>query len=139
MTFKLILGNLKENRNTLKETRDSIKKEPLNLWWTWNKTIMEVGNITKAATFKSFIHLSYKNTQLLLLWQRFLIIFIRQTLTDYFWGPNENMNCAFPLRLIKFLIFSLKVFEFEFAWGYLFLQPGPFCLKIVPPVMLPTA
>ena len=26
---------------------------------------MEVGNITKAATFKSFLHLSYKNTQLL--------------------------------------------------------------------------
>ena len=23
---------------------------------------MEVGNITKAATFKSFLHLSYKNT-----------------------------------------------------------------------------
>ena len=26
---------------------------------------MEVGNITKASTFKSFPHLSYKNTQLL--------------------------------------------------------------------------
>ena len=26
---------------------------------------MEVGNITKAAIFKSFIHLSHKNTQLL--------------------------------------------------------------------------
>ena len=26
---------------------------------------MEVGNITKAATFKGFLHLSYKNTQLL--------------------------------------------------------------------------
>ena len=24
---------------------------------------MEVGNITKAVTFKSFLHLSYKNTQ----------------------------------------------------------------------------
>ena len=32
-----------------------------------NKTIMEVGNITKAATFKSFLHQSYKNTQLLFL------------------------------------------------------------------------
>ena len=26
---------------------------------------MEAGNITKAATFKSFLHLSYTNTQLL--------------------------------------------------------------------------
>ena len=26
---------------------------------------MEVGNITKAAPFKSFLHLSYKNTKLL--------------------------------------------------------------------------
>ena len=25
---------------------------------------MEVGSITKTATFKSFLHLSYKNTQL---------------------------------------------------------------------------
>ena len=38
----------------LKETRNSFKKWPLNYWWISNKTIMEVGNITKAATFKSF-------------------------------------------------------------------------------------
>ena len=31
----------------------------------FNKTIIEVGNIKKAATFESFVHLSYKNTQLL--------------------------------------------------------------------------
>ena len=49
----------------LKETRNSIKKWPLNLWWVSNKAIIEVGNITKAATFKGFLHLSYKNTQLL--------------------------------------------------------------------------
>ena len=34
----------------LKETRNSFKKWPLNLRWTLNKTIAEVGNITKAAT-----------------------------------------------------------------------------------------
>ena len=28
---------------------------------------MELGNITKAANFKSFLHLGYKNTQLLFL------------------------------------------------------------------------
>ena len=52
---------------TLKEMRNSFKKWPLKLWWISNKTIMEVGNITKVATFKSFLHLSYKNTQLLFL------------------------------------------------------------------------
>ena len=41
---------------------NSFKKWPLNLWWVWDKTIMEVGNITKGATFKSFLHLSYKKT-----------------------------------------------------------------------------
>ena len=50
----------------LNEMRKSFKKWPLNPWWIWNKVIMEVGNITKAAYFKSFLHLSYKNTQLLL-------------------------------------------------------------------------
>ena len=57
---------------------------------------MEVGNITKAATFKSFFHLSYKNTQLLF----FATVFfdMRQTLTDDFRGLHKNMNCAFPLK-----------------------------------------
>ena len=48
--------------SSLKETRFDGSQ---NLWWILNKTIMEIGNITKAATFKSFLHLTYKNTQLL--------------------------------------------------------------------------
>ena len=47
---------------------------------------MEVENITKAATFESFLHLRYKN------------ILMRQTLTDDFWGFHKNMNCAFPSK-----------------------------------------
>ena len=43
--------------NINKVTRNSFKKWPLNLWWISNKTLMKVGNITKAATFKSFFHL----------------------------------------------------------------------------------
>ena len=50
--------------NQLKETRNSFKKWPLKLWWIYNKTIIEVENIKKAATFKCFLHLSYKNTLL---------------------------------------------------------------------------
>ena len=49
----------------LKETWNSLKKWPLKLWWTSNKTIIEIGNITKPTIFKSFLHLSYKNTLLL--------------------------------------------------------------------------
>ena len=81
----------------LKETRNSLKKWPLNLWWISNKTFMEVGNITKAANFKSFLHLNYKNTQLQFLLQFFFNIFIRQTLTDDFGGLHKKMNRAFPL------------------------------------------
>ena len=82
----------------LKETRNSFKKWPLNLWWISNKNIMEIGNIIKAATFNSFLHQNYRNTQLLFLWQCFLIIFMRQTLSDDFWVLHKSKNCAFPLR-----------------------------------------
>ena len=57
---------LKNNFYLLKRNTQFIQKvtfEPLIL----NKTIMEVGNITKAATSKSFLHLNCKNTQLLFL------------------------------------------------------------------------
>ena len=62
---------------------------------------MEIGNVSKAATFKSFLHLSYKNTQFLFLRQCFLINFMRQTLTVDFWGLHINKNCAFHLRKEK--------------------------------------
>ena len=38
----------------LKETCNSFKKWPFNLWWISNKTINEVRNITKAAILKVF-------------------------------------------------------------------------------------
>ena len=60
---------------------------------------MEVGNIIKAATFKSFLHLSYKNTKLLYFVTALFNVFMRQTLTDDFWGLHKNMNCAFPLKI----------------------------------------
>ena len=83
-----------------KETHNSSKKWRLNLWWISNKTIMEVKNITRAATFKSFLHLSYENTQL-------LFFVMRKTLTDYFWWLHKNMNCAFPLNWQVFFTWIL--------------------------------
>ena len=63
----------------------------------FKKTIIEVRNITKAATFKSFLHLSYKNTQLLYFVTVLFNIFMRQTLTDDIWELHKNMKCALPL------------------------------------------
>ena len=50
-----------ENKNalTLKETRNSFKKRPLNSRWITYKTVMEVGNIARAATCRSFLQLGY--------------------------------------------------------------------------------
>ena len=89
-----------------------MKKWPLKLWWISNKTIMEVGNNAKAATFKSFLHLSYKNTQLLFLWTVLFNIFMRQTITNDLWGLHKNMNCVFPLksRLLFNMLYCFYMF-----------------------------
>ena len=59
---------------------------------------MKIGNITKTATFKSFFHLNYKNPQLLFFLTVLFNVFMRQTLTNDFWGLHKNMNCTFPLK-----------------------------------------
>ena len=65
---------------------------------------MEVETITKAAIFKSFFHLSYKNTQVTA--TVLFNIFRRQSLNYYFLGMHKTMNCVFPLRIQKRLIFA---------------------------------
>ena len=80
---------------------------------------MEVENIAKAATFKCFFRLSYKNTQLLIDWLIFFFwllfnIFMRQTLTGDFWGLHKNMNCAFPLSRFSVSLKSLD--NYFFRW-----------------------
>ena len=57
---------------------------------------MEVGNITKAPTFKRFLYLSYKNTKLLYFVTVLFNIFMRQTLTDDFGGLHK-------IRIARFL------------------------------------
>ena len=59
---------------------------------------MEVGNATKAATFKTFLDLSYKSTHLHVFVTALFNIFMKQTLTDDFWRLHKNTNCGFPLR-----------------------------------------
>ena len=60
---------------------------------------MENEKITKAATFKSFLHLSYKTYNYF--FYVLFYIFMIQTLTDNFWVLHKNMNCAFPLTIKK--------------------------------------
>ena len=71
---------------------------------------MEVGNITKAITFKSFLHLSYKNTKLFYFVTVLFSIFMRQTLTDDFWGLHKNMNGAFP----KIFVYEHEKFAYKY-------------------------
>ena len=77
---------------TWKERPNSFKKWPSKLWWISSKIIKEVGNITTAATFyafKSFLQLSYKNTQLIFFVTALFNIFMLQTLMDVFWGYTK--------------------------------------------------
>ena len=64
---------------------------------------MEVGNITKAATFNYYKSCYTKVTKTrnnFFFVRVFFNNFMRQTLTDEFWGLHKNMNCSFPLRKI---------------------------------------
>ena len=58
----------------VKGNAEFVQKVTSNPWRVSNKTIIEVGNITKTAIFKSVPHLLYKNKKLLFLWQCFLIL-----------------------------------------------------------------
>ena len=60
---------------------------------------MQIGNVNKAATFKSSLRQSYKSAQLLFFCEFFLIVFMGPTLTDGFLGLHKNKNDIFPLSL----------------------------------------
>ena len=81
----------------LKKRKSKSYHYHVNLRWISNKTIIEFRNITKAETFKSFLHLSYKKTVTFFV-AAFFNFFMKQTLTDDFGGLHKNVNCAFPLN-----------------------------------------
>ena len=81
--MKLKLSSKKETR--LKEMGNSFKKWPLSLWCLSSKTITDVGNIKKAATF--FVTVLFN-------------IFMRQTLTDnFFFLGGGGVTQKFELRV----------------------------------------
>ena len=89
---------------SLKEMHNSFRKWPFNLWWNSNKTIIEIGNIIKAATFTF-------SSQKLKTYNYFFVtvlfnFFMGQALTDYFLGLQKNINGPFPLN--EFLPFNTK-------------------------------
>ena len=69
---------------------------------------MEVENITKTATFKSFLLLSYKNTQFLFLQIVLFNIFVIQTLTDDFWGLTQKFELRVSFN-ISFNFINKKI------------------------------
>ena len=79
-----------------RKTRNSLEKWPLNLWWISNKTLIKVGNFTKAATFKSFLHQGHKINFCLQCF--FCFYYFHETyINRSFLGLHKNINCAFPL------------------------------------------
>ena len=80
---------------------------------------MEVENITKTATFKSFLLLSYKNTQLLFLQIMLFNIFMIQTLTDDFWGLTQKFELRVSFN-ISFNFINKKEDQISFrVWSHL--------------------
>ena len=96
----------------LKEARNSFKKWPLNLWWISNKAIMEVGNITEVAIFKSFLHLSYKNTQLFFFVTVLFNIFHEENVNWLFLGVTEKYGLRVSFKVDFFTKIKVaKCFE----------------------------
>ena len=91
---------LKQN-NLVKRNPQFVEKVTFEPLIDFKQNNYEVGNITNAATFKSFLHLSYEGTWLLSLWIVLLNIFMRPTLTIDFWGLHKNVNWALPLMSWK--------------------------------------
>ena len=70
---------------------------------------MQIGSVTKATTFKTSLHQSYKSAQLLLLRQSFLVIFTRR-----FFGVTQKLELHFsfkPTTLLK--LYSKMVIFWE--------------------------
>ena len=65
-------------------------KETCNSWWISNKTIMEIGNASKAATFKYFLHQNYKNTELLLFVTVLFNYFNETNIKQWFLGVTQK-------------------------------------------------
>ena len=82
--------------------RNSFKKWPLHLWWISDKTIIEVGNITKAATLKSVLHLSYKNTQLLFCDSAFSY-FHETNINRWFWGITQKYELRVSFNFASYI------------------------------------
>ena len=91
---------------SLNKTRNLFKKWPFNPWRISNKTMMQVGNITKAATFKSFLRLSYKNTINFFVTVLFNI-FHEANINQWFFGFAQK----YELRVFFKIQFLSKIIE----------------------------
>ena len=96
----------------LRETRNSFRH--LNLSWISNKTIMRVGNITKAATFESFLHVSltacFNELKEVKYFKKIKKLKSLPVKADAYLEPNRAsmMKIFFCGNIVKKLLFSLK-------------------------------
>ena len=97
----------------LNEMRNSFKKWPLNLWSISNKAIMEVRNITKAATFKSFLYLSYKKTHDYFFVTVLLNISHEKNINQWFLGVTQKYELCASFQNNKCFVFQRNVLVFE--------------------------
>ena len=94
-----------------------LKKWPLNLWWISSKSIIEVRNITKAATFNNLLHLSYKYTQLLFLWQCFFVTieyFHETNINWWFWGVTQKYELRVSFKMTVYFTKNDDLILFHF-------------------------
>ena len=65
------------------------------------RNIMEIDNVTKAATFKSFLHQSYKNTQLLFFVTVLFNYFHETNINRWFLGVTQKYELRVSFKLSR--------------------------------------
>ena len=93
----------------LKETRNSFKKLPLNLWWISNKTIMEVGKYYKSCYIEKFSSPKLLKHAIITFFETVLFnIFMRKTLMIFGGYKKYELRVSFNDPM-KYQIFDVMM------------------------------
>ena len=74
---------------------------------------MKTGNVTKAATFKSFLHQSYKNTQLLFFVTVLFNYFHETNINRRFLGVTQKYELRVSFKLVEVFNVLFKLSQSE--------------------------
>ena len=97
-----------QNLKQWKETHNSFKKWPCNLWWISNKVIHRTWKYYKSCFFKSFLHLSYKNAQLLFFVTVLFNISHKKNINLWFLGITPKYELPFSLMFFQNIFWNQK-------------------------------